>query len=171
MNKYKNNLINYFYLGNDDMTIYRSCDGYHGRYKKDEIVTCYTGNGKQPYPMIHIPKTRRSLKRCHLLCLLRGVPVPENSLIDHIDGNIQNDHRDNLRVATYIINNKNRCKRSDNTSGITGIRWSSYHQHYVIRKTVNGVRISRSRKTIEKAKQVLKELQKLDSAYTQRHGK
>ena len=170
INEYRDKVLKYFYLGTDDITIHRACDGYHNRYKKGDIVSCYS-NGKQKYPMIHLPKTRKSIKRCHLLCLLRGISIPEGSIIDHIDGDVFNDKRDNLRIITQAQNNKNRCKRSDNTSGITGIRWSDYHKHYVIRKTVNGKRISRSRKTLKEAKKVLQELQSLDLEYTKRHGK
>lgn len=170
VNKYKDLLLRYFYLDSDDMTVHRACDGYHGAYKKGDIVSYYS-NGKQEYPMVHIPKTRKSLKRCHLLCLLRGISVPAGSLIDHINGDIFDDRRNNLRITTYTTNNKNRCKRSDNSSGITGIHWSTYHKHYVIRKVVNGKRLSRSRKTLDEAKQVLKNLQSLDAEYTKRHGK
>jgi len=171
IHRHKDVLLKSFYLDSDNITIRRLHDGYYKRYKKHDIVIAYTGKGKQPYPMIHIPRTRRSVKRCHLLSLLRNIPLPPTFIMDHIDGDFTNDTPNNLRITTHLINNRNRCIRSDNTSGITGIRWSEYHKHYVIRKTVGSTRMSRSRKTLEEAKKVLEYLCSLDSTYTIRHGK
>jgi len=169
IHKYKEILLDEFYLDKDDITIRRTKNGYHNRFKKDDVVGYY--KGPQGHNMVHIPKTRCSLKNSHLLYLLRKIPLPEQFVIDHINGDPADDHKNNLRIVNQQINNCNRCKRSDNTSGITGIHWSDYHQHYVIRKTIKGKRISRSRKTIKEAKLVLKELCKMDNTYTKRHGK
>jgi hypothetical protein len=172
IHKYKNTLLEEFYLGEDDLTIYRAKDGYHGRFKKGDVAKTYqSGSLKNFYDMVHIPKTRKSIKVAYLLCLLRNTPLPKNPVIDHINGDTTDNRRENLRIVNQQINSCNRCKRSDNTSGITGIHWSEYHQHYVIRKTVKGKRLSRSRKTLQEAKQVLKELHNMDRTYTKRHGK
>ena len=167
---HKEVLLKSLYLDKDDITIRRAVDGYFDRYKKGDAVIPFL-SGKPQYLCMHIPKTRKTIKITHVLQLLRNLPLPEKVFIDHIDGDVNNNKRDNLRLVDHQINNCNRCKRSDNTSGITGIRWSDYHQHYVIRKTVNGKRLSRSRKTMEAAKIVLAELIAMDDIYTARHGK
>ena len=169
INQYKDILLEEFYLDNQDI-IRRKKDGYRNRFKAGDKATLFKMNS-QGYLAIHIPKTRSSLPASHLFCLLRGIDIPEGMCTDHKDGNVLNNFEDNIRIITQGINNKNRAKRSDNTSGITGIRWSDYHKHFVIRRTVNGKRLSRNRKTLAKAILVLDELKLLDSEYTERHGK
>jgi hypothetical protein len=46
-----------------------------------------------------------------------------NGTIDHIDRDKTNNRIDNLRDATALEQSKNRDKRSDNTSGCTGVSW------------------------------------------------
>lgn len=165
--KYKQNLLSEFYLDSSG-TVRRSQDGYLGRFKKGDKAKFFK---QEDYWSIQIPKVRGIVKRSHLVLLLSGYELQKGEEVDHIDGNRDNDHPSNLRAVTRRVNSCNRKKRSDNTSGITGIRWSEYHGHYVIRRTVNGKRLSRSRKTFEEAKEVLEQLTKMDSDYTCRHGK
>jgi len=165
--KHKDILLNEFYLDKQG-NVRRSSDGYLGRFKKGDLAQFFL---HENYWAIQIPKQRNTVKRSHLVLLLSGYELQKGEEVDHIDGNRNNDHPSNLRPVTRRINTCNRKRRSDNTSGITGIRWSEYHRHYVIRRTVNGKRLSRSRKTLEEAKKVLDELTKMDSDYTCRHGK
>ena len=45
--------------------------------------------------------------------------------IDHIDGDRSNNRIDNLRDVTHATNHRNVRKKSNNTSGFTGVSWSS----------------------------------------------
>lgn len=168
VNKYAQILLDEFYL-DPQGNIRRSKEGYQGRFSKGDLATFF--KGYEDYWYIQVPRVRTTVKRSHLVLLLNGITLPDNYQVDHLDGDRSNDHIDNLRAIPQVINNYNRKKRSDNTSGITGIRWSEAHKHYVIRRTVGGKRISRSRKTLEEAKLVLDELTKLEPTYTDRHGK
>ena len=168
VNKYKDILLEELYL-DDTYQVRRKKDGYLNRFKKGDLACFYVGtNG---YLFIQVPKARTTLKKSHLVLLLSNVTIPDNMVVDHIDRDKTNDIPSNLRVVSSRQNNCNRSLRTDNTSGITGIRWSDYHKHYVIRRTVNGKRLSRSRKTLEEAIVVLEELKQLDSDYTDSHGK
>ena len=168
VNKYKDTLLEEFYL-DENQEVRRRKDGYLNRFKKGDLAKFFLHNDS--YLHIQVPKARATVKKSHLVLLLSNVDIPDDMVVDHIDGNKTNDILSNLRVVTTRQNNCNRPIRSDNTSGITGIRWSDYHQHYVIRRTVKGRRLSRSRKTLEEAIVVLEELNQLDSDYTDRHGK
>lgn len=53
--------------------------------------------------------------------LCTGQDVPENQIIDHIDGNLQNNLITNLRVVSKALNARNTSKYKNNTTGITGI--------------------------------------------------
>ena len=168
MYAYKDIIKEYFYLDSAEQ-LRRSCDGYQMRYRKGDLVVPYTN--RQGYQMVQIPKIRTPIMISHIHAILLDMDVPVGYEIDHKDGDVTNNHSTNLRVVTKRVNACNRKKRADNTSGITGIRWSDYHKHYVIRRTVNGERLSTSRKTLEEAIQVLEEFTKRDSNYTARHGK
>ena len=166
--KHKQLILDNFYL-DANCIVRRSKDGYLNRFKKGDEASFH--RDAAGYARITLPKLRESVNRSHVVVILSGLDIPKGHQVDHIDGNTQNDHISNLRVVTERVNYCNRRKRVDNTSGITGINWSDYHGHYVIRRTVNGKRLSRNRKTLQEAILVLEDLKKLDSAYTQRHGK
>lgn len=168
MYAYRDIIKEYFYLDSTEQ-LRRSCDGYQMRYRKGDLVVPFTN--RQGYQMVQIPKVRTSIMLSHVHAILLDMNVPVGYEIDHKDGDVTNNHSSNLRIVTKRVNACNRKKRADNTSGITGIRWSDYHKHYVIRRTVNGERLSTSRKTLEEAIQVLKEFTKRDPHYTTRHGK
>ena len=63
--------------------------------------------------------------------------------VDHIDPTTENfvdNRRRNLRVVTSTQNHMNSRKRSNNTSGITGVRWSKRDGNWRATITVNGKR-------------------------------
>ena len=57
--------------------------------------------------------------------------------IDHIDGNPSNNKWKNLREADWYLNSTNRRKRSDNTSGITGVCFRKNSKTWRVRISVN----------------------------------
>lgn len=112
--------------------------------------------------------------------------IPKGMIIDHLDGDEQNNDIANLKLTNYSGNNKNRGIDSRNTSGITGVAIS----------TINGYQyavahwIDNSNKRISCNFSVLKygleeaislatdlrtnainSLMLLGHEYTQRHGK
>lgn len=58
--------------------------------------------------------------------------------IDHEDGNKLNNHRYNLRPATYSQNLANSKRRSDNTSGFKGVGFYKNYQKWTARIRVKG---------------------------------
>ena len=171
VNKYKELLLEWFYYNSKDGTVRRAKDGYHGRYKKDDIVQPYRlcSHG---YSGVHIPTTRTTTPYHHLVLVLNHINIPDNAVIDHIDGNTNNNIISNLRVTTQQINCKNKKRRVDNSTGITGISKSG--NSFIVRKQISGKRIYLgSRPSLEEAIQLLdsyKEIVKSDG-YTERHGK
>lgn len=168
VNKYRDRLKEAFYLDSGG-NVRRSKDGYQGRFKAGDVLQCFASS--HGYLRFQVPGARATMNLAHLVVLLDGRDVPDHLEVDHIDGNKTNNHPQNLRLVTRRVNSCNRSIRCDNTSGVTGIRWSAYHSRFVIRRTVAGKRLSRSRKTFEEALEVLEELKQMDSDYTHRHGK
>lgn len=165
VNKHKDILLDEFYL--DGNTVRRSKDGYRNRFKAGDEITLYEVNG---YKMFQIPRVRRSMKFSHLVLLLHGVHITEGHEVDHIDQDRSNDCITNLRVVTSELNNKNRTKRTDNASGVTGVSWHSRHGKWQVRRTVNGKRITRYTDCLEEAKLILAELTAQCGGYTNKHG-
>lgn len=173
INKYKEIILEWFYLGEDDMTVYRAKDGYRGRYKQHDIVTPYQ-LCSYGYGGVHVPRTRTTIPYHHILTTLRGISIPDGSVIDHINGNPDDNSRSNIRVVTQQINCRNACMSKNNTSGVTGINWNAGSNSYVVRKYINGKRVYfGQRSTLKEAELLLEQQQPaiLAAGYTTRHGK
>jgi len=149
--KYKERILEEFYLDEDDETIRRRKDGYYGRFKKhDPVVPFIFSSGRGiDYLGVHIPRTRTTIAVHWVLTLLRGIEIEDGSVIDHIDGNPQNNRRENLRVTTQKHNCRNRKLRKDNKTGYPGI---SYRDNlYIVRRQIAGKRRYASAKTLDDA--------------------
>lgn len=172
VNKYQSILLEEFYLDQDDKTIRRKKDGWGKRYMKHDIVIGYKlcSHG---YEGIHIPGTRTSVSKAHLITLLRSIVIPDNCVIDHRNGDDLDNSRANLRIVPQQVNCKNTRKRNDNSSGVTGISWNKAGQHYIVRKSINGVRkYVGCAPTLNEAKYLLETVEQacLQDGYTLRHG-
>lgn len=76
-------------------------------------------DGKYAYTQTG-PKGRRRNIRLHRFIL----NVPDNLIVDHINGDRTDYRRINLRIATYSQNNANSRLRTSNKSGYKGVSWS-----------------------------------------------
>ena len=172
--KYKEVLANFYYIDSNENLRYKH-DGYYNRYSKDDLVKTRTST--RGYLLIHLPRVRNGangsvyVPLAHAVWVLSGKELPYNRELDHIDGNRLNNKLSNLRLVTRTVNSKNRKKRADNTSGITGICWNKSHNAWYIRRTVKGKRLCTYRKELEQAKEALAYFTSLDPDYTSRHGK
>ena len=70
-----------------------------------------------------------------IVYMLFNDEIPE--LIDHIDGNKLNNRIENLRLASKIENAQNSKLRSDNSTGVKGLRWHSQRNKWNVRLVIN----------------------------------
>lgn len=95
---------------------------------------------------------------------------PEDQ-IDHIDQNTHNNSINNLRLVTSQENSKNKPKRRDNISGITGVSFDKNSNKWVVRiKNNKGVYENRGRfNTTDEAEQV-RIAALIELGYSEKHG-
>ena len=55
----------------------------------------------------------------------------ESLVVDHINHDINDNRKNNLRIVTFQQNAMNRLIYSNNTSGVTGVSWSNRDQVWV----------------------------------------
>lgn len=171
VHKYADLIREYFYLDSAGHLRYR-IDSYKGLHKAGELTKSHTTN--HGYKVVTLPTTKVDMQVSHIVALLYYVDLPKLFEVDHRDGIRTNNIPSNIRLVNDELNSKNRKKRIDNTTGITGVSYKSDRSRkkpYHVRKVVHGVRISTYCRTIEEAEQVVKELTQLDGNYTERHGK
>lgn len=173
VNKFKDVLLENFYLDKDDITVRRMKNCVRKQFKKGDEVSTFKIN-KRGYKGVHIPGTRHSVQFTHLLCLLRGIDIPEGCVTDHINGNFLDNSRDNIRITTQKVNCRNRSKKSTNTSGVTGVNQDK-NGNWIVRQSINGVRVYGGYfKEFDKACLKMQELHQIaiqQDGYTTRHGK
>jgi N-acetyl-beta-hexosaminidase len=118
--------------------------------------------------------------------MLRG-PLRDGEDIDHKDGNRLNNKPSNLRICNDQINSQNRKKRSDNTSGTTGVTRYTNNQgreYWIARWTdIKGKESAKSfridvwgdeeayRIAIKFREMKIESLKAQGLFYTERHGK
>lgn len=63
--------------------------------------------------------------------------VKEKDMIDHIDGNILNNQKSNLRVVNMYESNKNRSGRKNSSSIYKGVWWDSVSSKWAVEISSN----------------------------------
>ena len=92
---------------------------------------------KDGYLYLKLTKNKHSYHK--LLNRLLGIAFIENpkpdeyNIIDHIDGNNQNNNLDNLRWCNNSINNRNQKLLKRNTSGHQGVRFETTSNQWKVR--------------------------------------
>lgn len=108
-------------------------------------------NCKSRYKCLTYNQTKYFLHKLAWYYIYHEYP---NQQVDHIDQDTYNNRINNLRLATALENSKNKPKRRDNISGITGVSYDKQTGRWVVR-IKNGNRYeNRGRfNTIDEAKQ------------------
>jgi hypothetical protein len=69
-----------------------------------------------------------------ILGLIHG----DGQLCDHKNRNGLDNRKENLRIATYSLNNYNRKMSVNNTSGYRGVSWQTHNRRWIVHVPVNG---------------------------------
>ncbi len=84
-------------------------------------------NGNYPYAMRRITVSFRKsrLQVMHRLIMERklGRDLCDGEQVDHINGDVHDNRRSNLRLATHAENHRNTKRPTTNKSGYKGVSW------------------------------------------------
>jgi hypothetical protein len=120
------------YLNDQDFTIVNDIDyDYMSKYKwvlRDGYVIRKLGT------------TTVSLHR--EIILRMGLVIPDKHVVDHSNRDRLDNRRCNLRVVTYSVNNSNKYKYCNNSSGFTGVSYNTESKKYHTYINVKGKTIS-----------------------------
>lgn len=111
---------------------------------------------------------KRYLAHRVIWMLLNG-RMPE--MVDHIDGNKQNNLIENLREVDNTLNHWNERKRSTNNSGHKGVWWHKQSKRWEAACRVNGKQITIGRfERIEDAVEAVKKFREQQHGEYANHG-
>ena len=107
----------------------------------------------------HITFMNKQHKAHRLIWMYVYGKIPKE--IDHINGNREDNHLENLRSVTRSQNQFNKIKSSNNTSGYRGVSWHNKSNCWVARVCANGKSMIRYVKNLELAGLVAEEMRDL----------
>lgn len=109
-----------------------AANAWNARYAEKEAITAKNGNGY----LAGLVLSQR-LPAHRIIWALVFEEWPKSS-IDHIDHDRTNNRIGNLRAATVADNARNLTRRSDNSTGVTGVFWNKKSQRWTANIRVDG---------------------------------
>lgn len=135
-----------------------------GTIKAGKKVESVSNRG---YVVVQVGGKRYLAHRIIWLLLNGQIPV----MIDHIDGNKQNNLIENLREVNNTLNHWNERKRSTNKSGHKGVWWHKQSRRWEAACRVNGKQITIGRfERIEDAVEAVRKFREQQHGEYANHG-
>lgn len=166
----------YFYYDESSPTFLR-----HKIKRANVVKDGPAGHVRKHDGYVHVNLYKRGYCIHRVIWELFNEPLTENEVVDHIDGDKLNNSISNLRKTTELINQKNKRKYSNNSSGVTGVSYnptgywvahwrennSMRSKYFSIGKLGNEEAF---KKACEYRSTKLNELKEQGDEYTDRHG-
>jgi hypothetical protein len=114
----------------DGLLFYKKCPRGSGKFKTDPEAGTKSGHG---YKKIRL--NNKFYYTHQIIFLMQHGYIPK--LIDHIDGNSENNAIDNLRESNKSLNACNAKLQSNNTSGTKGVVWGKRENKWIARVQIN----------------------------------
>ena len=139
--KYKGNQ----YIFNESMSICLLQNGQFFIFDTEDydLIKDYTWNTDGDYIVTYLNR-KKNKKRLTLSRLIMGLSFGSTDckiIIDHINHNVFDNRKSNLRIVTRLENAWNVDKRKDNTSGCRGVYFLKDRNKYSASIMVNGITI------------------------------
>ena len=128
------------------------------------------GNKNDRYEYVNVLGIRYMLHRIAVE-LMTGKQIPPGFVVDHINQDTHDNRIANLRVIKEKDNARNKPKRRDNTSGVTGVsfdKWGHTWRAYIVDPNGKVIKLGRF-KNFEYAVRARKDKEK-EFNYHKNHG-
>lgn len=140
---------------------------YKVNTSRNSVGDVATFKRKDGYKVLRLGNVNQLAHR--VIFLLKEGYLPEE-YVDHEDGFPSNNKPENLRKVDSKLNQRNMKKRSDNTSGVTGLHWRKDRNSWEAYLQTDEGKKSKHFKCKEKAKEWLKEMYQINE-YHENHGR
>lgn len=118
-----------FYIEND--VLYNKVD--RGCARAGGVAGGMYGNG-----YIYVSVGNKSHLVHRIIYEMRHGKIPDGMQVDHIDHNKTNNADSNHRLVTHKQNGRNLPKKSNNTSGVTGVCWDKRREKWLAYINIDG---------------------------------
>jgi hypothetical protein len=137
------------------------CANWNSRYADKEAFTAFDGHG------YYMGRIFNKAYKAHRVawCIVYG-HWPEDQ-IDHKNGVRSDNRMQNLRAVDQSENSKNAKKRSDNTSGVTGVVYDRIRKKWMVKMFSKSFGRFDDMGAAISARKLMEEQQ----GFTERHGK
>lgn len=135
--KYRNNIYEFY----ENYSIcYTEDKKFKWLFDKEdyEIIKPYywtTSESKTGYAEAKDPSIGRNIQMSRLIM---GLKYGDKKEVDHINHDVHDNRKQNLRICTRSENNWNIGTRSNNKSGVTGVSWDKKSNKWVVHISYNG---------------------------------
>lgn len=104
-----------------DYLEYKGGDLYWKKASTNRVFVGKKAGNLSVYGYIEVRINKKLLKAHRIIWEMFNGEIPDGKLIDHINGNRNDNRIENLRLVTFSQNCLNNKKRRNNTSGVTGV--------------------------------------------------
>ena len=135
-----------------------------GKIKAGTQVVSVSNRG---YVVVQLNRKRYLAHRIIWLLVYGKMPI----MVDHIDGNKQNNRIENLREVDNTLNHWNERRRSTNKSGHKGVWWHKQSKRWEAACRANGKQVTIGRfERIEDAVEAVKQFREQQHGQYANHG-
>lgn len=91
------------------------------RVKAGDVAGSVSVDNKKGYSQCNVTLSCKDYVAARVIWTMHNGRIPDDLVIDHIDGNTLNNRLTNLRVVSHCVNGRNTKLNKNNTSGIKGV--------------------------------------------------
>lgn len=125
-----------FSYRNDGNLIWKNLSSNNSRIELGQIAGTKTNES-----YINIMINRKSYRLHRLIWIYHNGDIPDNMVIDHINGDVEDNRIENLQILTHTQNLHKQKLSKNNKSGFKGVSFNKRRNQWVARIACNNKKI------------------------------